>query len=290
MRWSAENVVYHRCDVAGGPEGRGLAEGAVIFEVSFVEPLIEGRIVGKLGIGLGVATYVEGIRGDDRGLKKNERAVALMPAFAAGVCGIVDIADRIVTAGARRIADRLEITEVDVDFHAKIDAAPFDSIAKLSATVVRILGNIGSDNDLATPANQFIDSQILEVTSVRQIDEALIVIGESEKFASKPSETESRATLLPGGGVVRIANPPAQAHVEDSEQKTHGRVGVKTHVGAGGGTRNSHGGAKGDAAARGFGLLLQQAFYRDAKRFWEAWGTCVGGRLVIHIPIGLAGL
>ena len=65
--------------------------------------------MGKLGIGLGVAAQFEGIRSGDGGLEKNEGAVALVPTFARGVCRIGDIADGVVTAGARRIADRFEI-------------------------------------------------------------------------------------------------------------------------------------------------------------------------------------
>jgi len=100
-------------------------------------------------------------------------------AFALEIWGIRNIADGVVTTGARRIANRLKISKVDVDFYAKIDAAAFDGVTKLCATIERVLGNVRSNDDLAASANQFIDPQILEVTAIGKIDESLIIGGGS---------------------------------------------------------------------------------------------------------------
>src|SRR2546429_2872609 len=89
----------------------------------------------------------------------------------------------------------------------------FRSIVKICESVTRIARSVASNDQLAPAAHEFVHCQVLEVTSVRQVDIFTVIARRTEEFPQKAQETQIRAAsyplLFPW-----ISKPPPQTHVK----------------------------------------------------------------------------
>ncbi len=146
------------------------------------------------------------------------------------------------------IAFGLELGDVEVDLCAEVDAAFADGHADALEGEVAVLFGVADDDGGAVAADELVEAHVFEVASVREVEEGSLVVDHADEFGQQVEETE------PGGGgiaprfeaeflVTRIANPEAEADVEDGQQEGHGGTGVIARVGADGCAGCGYGGS-----------------------------------------------
>src|SRR5207253_7870867 len=91
------------------------------------------------------------------------------------------------------------------NLHAKINPAAFHGIIKIGELVTRIGRSVASNNQLAPPAHEFVHCQILEVTSVRQVDVFTLIARRAEEFSQKTQETQDRKSTRLNSSHVAIS-------------------------------------------------------------------------------------
>src|SRR5207244_13511999 len=83
------------------------------------------------------------------------------------------------------------------NLHTKINPAAFHGIVKICESVTRIARSVASNDQLAPAAHEFVHCQVLEVTSVRQVDIFTVIARRTEEFPQKAQETQIRAASYP---------------------------------------------------------------------------------------------
>src|SRR5205823_9718010 len=83
------------------------------------------------------------------------------------------------------------------NLHTKINPAAFHGIVKICESVTRIARSVASNDQLAPAAHEFVHCQVLEVTSVRQVDIFTVIARRTEEFPQKAQETQIRAAPYP---------------------------------------------------------------------------------------------
>ena len=140
----------------------------------------------------------------------------------------------------KRPAPQADIGQIDLDVDAEIGAALLDGVAEILEGDVAVLAGIAGDDEPAAAADQFVDAEVLEVPAVREIHPRPIVGGHAEQLAQQLDQRQPRAFVGPDLCPARVAQPPAEAHVENRHQERERRRGVIAHVGRGRSARGGH--------------------------------------------------
>jgi hypothetical protein len=142
-----------------------LSQGPIAFELPFVEPLIGGRLMRKIGVPGGVRRYILIFTAGERRLDIEEDAVPGVRVDAA----VENPALFPVPVGKTCDGIGLQLPHIDVDGNPQIGPAPLDGIAQIGEMALGVGRGIAGNDKVGAAPDQFIDAQVFEVAAVRNI-------------------------------------------------------------------------------------------------------------------------
>src|SRR5580658_2631108 len=210
-------------------------KGPVTLELRFAEPLI-GRafvweVLAAARVTIDVVRHLAAVRLGDMppqgGFDVNKVTIGHVSVNGA----VPDVRDGAVQAWPRGFVGTRGFVGEDFDLllelngDAEIDADLANRIAEVLEGEAAVVAGVAHQHLAATAQHHFVQSQIVEMSSVGEVDVAPAGIGESEHFGEQRHEGELGAVVTVSliALVVRIAEPCAQAYVEDAHQESEYR-------------------------------------------------------------------
>ena len=116
----------------------------------------------------------------------------------------------------------LELLDLYVDADAEVDPNLADGVAEIREAELGIATGVAHDDVAAAPADHFVESQVLEMAAVRQVDVAPAVLGQSKQFVEERTERPARAVgrVVSTALFARVGQPPSQPDVEQRHQES----------------------------------------------------------------------
>ena len=145
------------------------------------------------------------------------------------------------------------LLHVDLDVDAEVGAALLDGVAEILERERAVLPGVARDDEAAAAADQLVDAEVLEVPAVGEIDPRVAVGGHAEQLVEQLAQRQPGACCRSTCREARVAQPPAQPHVEHRHQERQRRRRVIAHVGRGGGARGGDGQAHRERLVAGSG-------------------------------------
>src|ERR1700722_18728500 len=211
-------------------------ERPVALELRFAEPLINRRLVREIlaaaRVAIDVVRYLAAALPGDMPpqgrFDVDELAIGDISVNGA----VTDVRNGAVQARPARLVGALGFVGKDFDLFpeldgdAEIDADLANGIAEILECEAAVVARVAHQNMAATAQYHFVQSEIVEMPAVGEIDVTAARIGESEHLGKQRHECElgsaADVSLIAFG--VRITQPCAEAHVEDTHQESqHGR-------------------------------------------------------------------
>jgi hypothetical protein len=214
-------------EFASGAEGTGRdvkPEPAVTFKLGLVEELIQCVLVRELRLAQAVFEDVTRLVSGERGLHVNDNAGSLVAIQVL----IMDLSHNAMPPAQSDAVPGPDLIDIQLDLHAEIGAAFPYGVAEFLKTELLVFLGIGHDNEAATAPHKLVNSEIFEMAPIRQVNTCGFVAGRASKFLKQISEALPGRAPLPrfasprrvSGDTLRgIAQPPAQADVEDCQQE-----------------------------------------------------------------------
>ena len=220
--------------------GDVVAKRAIALELRFVEELVRGSLVRKGAVLGRVAQHIGGLVAGQRALDVEKGARHFLPVLAV----VADAADGAVPLARRAARRGANLADVDLDVDAEVRPALLDGVPQIAERDGAVLAGVARDDEPAPAPDQLIDPQVLEVPAVGKIDPLAPIGGHSQQLVQQLAQRQAARRALPDLRPARIAQPPAQPHVEDRHQEGQRRRRVVAHVGGGGrpggGDRHAH--------------------------------------------------
>ena len=191
-------------------------------------------------VNLAVAVRRRGLAAEEARLQVEELARQVGP------FRIDDVGDGGVSHPRRLRGARLDVERLELDPDAEIEGDAADRIAEILEGAFRIAARIADDDRAAAAPDHLVEAEILEMTTVGEIDELAVVVGEAQRlvdegFCRELRSAQGEARRAGGAG---IAEPTAEADVEQGQEQAERRRGVIAHVRARRGAGERHRGAK----------------------------------------------
>src|SRR5678815_4528597 len=110
---------------------------------------------------------------------------------------------------------------MDIDGDPEIDPHLANRTAKIFEEIVAVAASVDRHDMPAAAQDHFVETEVVEVAAVREVHVGVGVRGVAERLSEKRKRRVCGASLIPcaGTGVAGVAEPPAEAHVEERQEK-----------------------------------------------------------------------
>jgi len=169
------------------------AQPSVALELRFVEPLIGGALIRKLGMAVAIRQHVT--RCTWRYRRFDVKELSGEAGFLVREPRIADRPSNSVDGGKAAGARQLHCRRIEGDLNSKVASALSDGVAEVPEGHLRIGIRVARHNILAPPAHQFVHGQILEVAAIGEVRILGSVGSRCQQLVQQVQQGAQRTTL-----------------------------------------------------------------------------------------------
>src|SRR6478736_2748410 len=113
----------------------------------------------------------------------------------------------------------LQQLRFDLNVDPQVDPNFPDGVAQIRKRTVRVAAAVADDDVMAAPKHHLVETQVLEMASVRKIDIGIRGIGQSKCLRQQWTDGDAWAGLVEciAAGWPGISQPPSEPHIEEGQ-------------------------------------------------------------------------